>query len=86
MSDWIRNNNFGKVYEDNSLAPTLIKTPQSNLYKDINSTSPIPSLTDIHISGYANSFNQKIDKAFELYNNGFICYIKYCIEGFNLYF
>ena len=72
------NNNFGyqKIVQDD-----VIETPASANYKDINSSSPSPAFTEAHLRIFLKKYDKTLDKANEMYKNGFLKYVRFCLEG-----
>lgn len=51
--------NFGhnQVESDDIDLEKVIVTPSALLYKDLNSSDPVPKLSDVHIDEYLNRYN-----------------------------
>lgn len=82
LCDFTRNNNFGReIIETTQDPPIFIKTPASDQYRDINTSCPVPSLTLAHIHGHLNCFKQKMTRAPDVYRTGFLCFVRYCLQG-----
>lgn len=73
------NNNFG--FEQIQM-DTRLKTPPNDRYKDINSSSPIPTYTMDHLVHFLLNYDKQVDtNAIEMYTNGLLLFVRYCIEG-----
>lgn len=78
-----RNNNFrndSKVEiepEENQ----LIKTPPKECYKDMNISSPVPSLSNQHIIEYMKRFDKRVGFAEDMYKGGYLRFLRFCIQG-----
>lgn len=73
-----KNKNFG--YEP-MVKDQKIETPEIKHYKDINATSCLPEFTKYHLEVFLGDYNIPITKANNMYENGFLQYIRYCQIG-----